>query len=84
MMIKCLAAEEPEITVMAVKPGVVDTEMAAAPLSKGKNHIDPAKYKYLLEIKKLRPEEPAKVLAELVLEAPREYSGKFFSFDKLP
>ena len=84
MMIKCLASEEPDITVMAVKPGIVDTDMSASVFTRGKGHVDMTKFKFLKEAKKLRPEEPAEVLAELVLEAPMEYTGKFFSFNNLP
>lgn len=82
MMIKCLAAEEPMLTVMAVKPGIVDTQMVQRVLeSEG---VEPAQRKYMENARKLKPEEPAKVLAELVLDAPKNYSGKFFSFNQLP
>jgi NAD(P)-dependent dehydrogenase (short-subunit alcohol dehydrogenase family) len=84
MMIKCLASEEPDVTVMAVKPGIVETDMAASVLTKGEGHVDPSKTSFLRTATKLKPEEPAKVLAELVLEAPKEYSGKFFSFTEYP
>lgn len=83
MMVKCLAAEEPELTVMCVKPGIVDTQMVQSVLDSGE-HIDPAQLKYMQSTPKLKPEEPAGVLAKLILEAPKEYSGKFFSFNHLP
>ena len=83
MMIKCLAAEEPKITVMSVKPGIVDTQMVQTVLEMDE-HIDRAQLEYMRKAPKLKPEEPAAVLANLILNAPREYSGKFFSFNQLP
>lgn len=75
-----LAVEEPEITTVAVRPGVVDTEMQVEVRSHNKvmDAQDAEKFKTLHETGKiLKPEQPGNVMARLVLDAEKELNGKF-------
>lgn len=75
-----LAEEEPDIISVAVRPGVVDTEMQAL-LAENfgimeKKDVD--KYSTLRkEGKMLRPEQPGNVIGRLALDAGKELNGIF-------
>lgn len=74
-----LAAEEPDVTSVAIRPGVVDTDMQKE--VRGHAHImdaqDTEKFKTLHETgKSLRPEQPGSVIARLAVSAEKEFSGK--------
>ena len=82
---RILAAEEPGITSVAVRPGVVDTPMQTflrenAPLAMPKELAD-----YYQRIKNegvLEPPDiPGRSIAWLALNAPHEWSGRFLSYD---
>lgn len=75
-----LAVEEPDITTVAIRPGVVDTEMQVE--VRGHNKVmdgkDAEKFKSLHEEGKLlKPEQPGNVMARLVVAVQKELSGKF-------
>ena len=75
-----LAVEEPDITSISIRPGVVDTEMQVE--VRGHNNVmdskDAEKFKSLHEEGKLlRPDQPGNVIGRLVLNAGNELSGKF-------
>ncbi|CAD6501598.1 BgTH12-01848 [Blumeria graminis f. sp. triticale] len=79
-LVQTLAIEEPLITSIAVRPGVVDTEMQAEVRGHGAimDHGDAERFRMMhLEGRLLRPEQPGDVMARLVLGAGREFSGKF-------
>lgn len=67
-----LAAEEPQVGVFAVRPGVVDTEMWAKWNGGAGSKSD---------ITLLDPSQPASALAKIALAGPLEWSGKFVSWD---
>lgn len=78
---KTLSTEEPNVISIAIRPGVVDTQMqkelrdthASAMLEK-----EAAKFYNLHEAGELlKPEQPGTVIARLVLEGPRELNGEF-------
>lgn len=78
---RTLAGEELDVVTVAVRPGVVDTEMqttlAAEHFTKMEKK-DAAKFENLrAEGKMLRPEQPGNVMARLVLDAEQELSGAF-------
>lgn len=80
-----LAEEEPEITVVAVRPGVVNTGMQTF-LRHGDPEVMPEKtaafYQDLYDNDMLEPPEvPARSIAWLSLYAPNEMSGEFRSYD---
>lgn len=75
-----LAVEELDVTTLAIRPGVVDTDMQAEVRSHGNvmDGKDAEKFKGLHEGGKLlKPEQPGNVLARLVLDSEKELSGKF-------
>jgi NAD(P)-dependent dehydrogenase (short-subunit alcohol dehydrogenase family) len=80
-----LAAEEPEVISIAVRPGVVDTPMQTklretAPAVMPKDLAD-----YYQELKmggNLEPPEvPGRSIAWLALHAPPDWSGRFLNYD---
>ena len=76
-----LSVEEPDITSVAIRPGVVDTDMQKE--VRGRADVmdakDIQKFRTLHETgKTLRPEQPGNVIARLAVSAEKELSGKFF------
>ncbi len=80
-----LAAEEPTITSVALRPGVVDTAMQQLIRQAGPSVMTPDKSAYFQELKDrgelLAPEIPARAAAWLALSAPADLSGAFIDFD---
>jgi NAD(P)-dependent dehydrogenase (short-subunit alcohol dehydrogenase family) len=80
-----LAVEEPLITAVAVRPGVVDTEMQAVIRRTGDQGMDAATHGRFLSYHEkgelLPPEKPGAAIARLALYAPPDLSGKFVSWD---
>ncbi|KAG1474740.1 hypothetical protein G6F56_000170 [Rhizopus delemar] len=79
-----LAAEEDNVTAIAIRPGVVDTDMQVAIRSTGKEAMgaDHAKFIQLHEEGQLvRPEQPGHVLAALANGAPKELSGFMYNWN---
>ena len=80
-----LSAEEPDITTVSLRPGMVDTEMQREIREDHakKGELPPgALQKYEdahRQGKLLRPEQPGNVMARLVLDAPKELSGRFIT-----
>lgn len=76
-----LAVEEPNITSIAVRPGVVDTDMQRQ-LREVHSTVmaakDNDKFQGLHQAGKLlRPDQPGHVMARMVLDPPKELSGKY-------
>ena len=76
-----LGAEEPGVTSISIRPGVVDTDMQRdirevhGPSMKEQ---DVARFHNLhQEGGLLKPEQPGHVIAKLALDAPKELSGRF-------
>ncbi|RDW66920.1 NAD(P)-binding protein-6 [Coleophoma crateriformis] len=76
-----LKAEEPDITTISVRPGVVDTEMQVEIREK---HVelmdatDATKFRGLhADGKLLKPEQPGHVMAKLAVSASADLNGKF-------
>ena len=80
-----LAAEEPAITSVALRPGVVDTAMQQLIRQAGPSVMTPDKSAYFQGLKDrgelLAPEIPARAAAWLALSAPADLSGAFIDFD---
>ncbi|KAL8948766.1 MAG: hypothetical protein Q9222_005077 [Ikaeria aurantiellina] len=76
-----LAAEEPSLTCMSIRPGVVDTQMQRDVRdihSSSMDEKDNMKFKSLHEEGKLvRPEQSGHVIAKLAISAPKSLSGQF-------
>lgn len=82
---RVLAAEEPRVTAIAFRPGIVDTPMQATLREKGRGKMPPEEYARFVQYYEsgmlMPPEVPGAALASLALAAPREWSGEFLSWD---
>jgi NAD(P)-dependent dehydrogenase (short-subunit alcohol dehydrogenase family) len=82
---RVLASEEPSITAISVRPGVVDTNMQALIREIGPKAMPSELSKYFINLKqqgKLEPPWiPARSIAWLALKAPRNLSGEFIDYD---
>lgn len=82
---RVLAAEEPRLTVMTVRPGVVDTRMQDIIRQKGRGVMSAGQLAYYQNLKTHgqleKPEVPGRSLAWLALYGPREFSGQFLDYD---
>ncbi|KAI1945754.1 hypothetical protein LOZ12_003423 [Ophidiomyces ophidiicola] len=80
-----LAREEPEIVSLAIRPGMVDTQMQEELRSQHMDVLGPKDGERFLtahkEGKLLPPEKPARVIAKLAATAPRELSGQFLNWN---
>ena len=80
-----IANEEKDITTVAIRPGTVDTEMQRDIREKHNQAMDPSDVKKFAELKTsgglLKAELPGHVIAKLVLDAPKELSGKFLQWN---
>jgi NAD(P)-dependent dehydrogenase (short-subunit alcohol dehydrogenase family) len=83
---RMIAAEEPDVTAISFRPGVVDTEMQALIREQGGEGMPEEVHRrfvgYHRQGQLLPPEVPGCVLAALVLRAPAEWSGAFLSWDE--
>ena len=82
---RVLAAEEPRLTVMSVRPGVVDTRMQETIRRDGPDAMTAEQVAYYQNLK-LRgeleaPEVPGRSIAWLALHGPAEFSGQFLDYD---
>ncbi len=82
---RVLAAEEPRVTVVAVRPGVVDTQMQDTIRQKGQDVMSTEQLAYYQHLKTEgqleQPDVPGRALAWLALHAPLEFSGQFLDYD---
>ena len=82
---RLLAAEEPDIITVALRPGVVDTAMQTLIRSEGTKAMTPEKCASFRELKEtgqlLDPSIPAGKIVWLALKAPSTLSGAFIDYD---
>lgn len=80
-----LASEEPQITAVAVRPGVVDTDMQVEIREQHRAAMGEEGYSRFAELHKtgklLKPEQPGAVIANLAIGAPKTLSGKFIRYE---
>ena len=78
-----MGEEEPEVTTISIRPGMVDTEMQRELREVHVTNLEPQVHAKFTTVHKdgklLKPEQPGHVMAKLVLDAPNELSGKFFT-----
>ena len=76
-----MKSEEPDNTTIAIRPGVVDTEMQRELREVHLQKLDQKDRDKFVGAKVnntlLRPEQPGVVMAKLVLDAPTNLSGQF-------
>jgi len=81
-----LALEEPAVTCLAFRPGVVDTAMQAHIRRAGRQGMDEADYQRFVrrhdQGELLPPEQPGRALAVLALGAPPAWSGQFIHWNE--
>ncbi|CAG9993195.1 unnamed protein product [Clonostachys byssicola] len=79
------AVEEPDISSIAINPGIVDTDMQATIRDQGKSTMSQAEHENFVAVFEagglLKPEQPGSVIAKLAVEPTKELSGKFLSWD---
>lgn len=79
-----LKNEEPELTSVSIRPGVVDTTMQDDIRSKYATNMDEKDQEKFMTAKRdgklLPPEKPAHVIAELAVRATDELSGQFLRY----
>ncbi len=82
---RILAVEEPQVTVVAFRPGIVDTAMQAQIREQGAGVMPPEEYERFVAYHRqgrLRPPEAiAPLLLALALHAPPAWSGEFLAHD---
>ncbi|KAA1066932.1 hypothetical protein PGT21_012295 [Puccinia graminis f. sp. tritici] len=82
---RTLAAEEPEITSVSLRPGVTDTEMQEELRSKGKGLMTPEVYQSCYDLfassQIVQPDQPAEVIANLAVRADQNLTGQFYAWD---
>ena len=71
-----LSAEEPDVTTISIRPGMVDTEMQR---ELREVHNAERFVQVHQEGKLLKPQQPGNVMARLVSGAPKDLSGKFIT-----
>jgi len=80
-----LKVEEPEITTVSIRPGIVDTAMQQAIRDEHSERMDAKdanKFKTLHQDGGiLKPEQPGNVMARLALDATKDLSGKFLNWN---
>ena len=80
-----LAAEEPDVTTISVRPGTVDTEMQREIREEHHERMSEKDRIKFANLKKegqlLRPEQPGHVIAKLAVEGGSELSGKFLTWN---
>ncbi|MCP4426888.1 MAG: SDR family NAD(P)-dependent oxidoreductase [Chloroflexi bacterium] len=83
---RVLAVEEPEITAVALRPGVIDTAMQTVIRRDGAAGMPVESHAKFLTLHEegelLPPELPGRALAALALRAPREWSGEFLNWNE--
>lgn len=86
MYMQVLAAEEPDLIVIAVEPGVVDTKMVKELRDEGKDALGKQTYEGFQKAwdNMVQPEQPGEQFAKLALRAPKEFSGKVMVWDDKP
>ncbi|KAL1946845.1 hypothetical protein VTO73DRAFT_14949 [Trametes versicolor] len=83
---RTLAEEEPEVTCVAVRPGMVDTPMQRLLRSRGPTTMEATVLKKFTEAYEkgelVKPEDAGHVIAALALKAHKSMSGQFFSWNE--
>ena len=81
-----LAEEEPDVVALALRPGVVDTEMQETIREEGRSGMPRERHQRFVRYHEtgqlLPPELPGRALATLALFAPHAWSGAFLQWDE--
>ena len=81
---RTLAVEEPDITTIAIQPGVVDTDMQKSIRETHHEKMDAKDVTRFVDLHKsgelLKPAQPGNVMARLALDATKDMTGKFVAY----
>ncbi|KAF7352726.1 Short-chain dehydrogenase/reductase family protein [Mycena venus] len=82
---RTLAEEEPDVVSVALRPGMVHTDMQATLRQSGAPHMKAEDHQMFVAVhtngKLLKAEDPGHVIASLALHAAKNLSGQFVSWD---
>ncbi|KXL45821.1 hypothetical protein M433DRAFT_159911 [Acidomyces richmondensis BFW] len=82
---RTLGVEEKGVVTLAIRPGVVDTEMQREIRERHHEYMDAKDVEKFRGLKErgglLRPEQPGHVMARLVVRPPKELSGNFVDWN---
>ncbi|KAI0638152.1 short-chain dehydrogenase [Trametes polyzona] len=82
---RTLAQEEPDVTSVALRPGMVDTPMQALIRSRGPSTMEAGVLKKFADAYEqgqlVKPEDAGHVIAALSLKAPKSLSGQFVNWN---
>ncbi|TCD68187.1 hypothetical protein EIP91_011358 [Steccherinum ochraceum] len=82
---RTIAEEEPQVTFVALRPGKVDTPMQAVLRTEGAGRMEDKDHQDFVQTheqgKLLKPEDPGHVIASLALNATKDLTGQFVSWD---
>ncbi|KAJ3814222.1 hypothetical protein EV368DRAFT_78785 [Lentinula lateritia] len=82
---RTLAEEEPSVTSVALRPGIVNTAMQTAIRDQGAAKAMGAGHQAFIELHAkgslLKPEDPGHVIAGLSVQCPKELSGQFVNWN---
>jgi NAD(P)-dependent dehydrogenase (short-subunit alcohol dehydrogenase family) len=77
MLAAVLGQEEPAVTTLAVRPGIVETEMLESLIDEAAESVlSGEQVAFLRGVDKLEAWQPAEALGDLVLGAAHEHSGR--------
>ena len=87
MLVAVLGEEEPLVTSIAIRPGVVDTNMQEKIRNDFKNVMLPKDHQKFVSIKDdatiLHPDKPASAIARFCIDPIADKSGQFISWDQI-
>jgi len=73
------------VTTISIRPGVVDTDMQVSIRDTHSGYMDEKDAAKFHELKQtgglLKPEQPGNVMAKLAVDAPKDLSGQFLSWN---
>ncbi|KAJ3570213.1 hypothetical protein NP233_g4558 [Leucocoprinus birnbaumii] len=82
---RTLSNEEPDVVSVALRPGMVDTNMQETLRQIGATNMLPADHEKFVRVhadgKLVKPEDCGHVIAALAMDAPKELSGSFVNWD---
>lgn len=85
ILAKTLAEEEELVTTVAIRPGIVDTEMQSVIRDTGAGEMKLDMHSKFVKLKQdsalLKPEQPAAAIAELALNPVFSFNGQFVKWD---
>ncbi|PVV05282.1 hypothetical protein BB560_000201 [Smittium megazygosporum] len=85
MLTANIALEEPNVTFLALRPGVVDTELQHIIRTSGEKNMSPKDHEKFVGLKTgsklLSASVPGQVICNLALRLDHSMTGKFFSWD---